>query len=609
MFWHPHVYAGKRSSKPQRLGHLVSTGRVPPAFGPRHNGSMFPYLTSPEAAEVEAALCRYEFGALRAQLVQRLDQRDDPELRHVLGLLEQFSGDPDCLARADRELEQAYHALRQRDQPRKAALVAVSLGRLHHDSIGDQPVGNGWLARALSLVEAEEPCVEQGWALLALVGCSVADTERLLVNANRALDIARRFKDADLECKALADSGLALVSLARTAEGMTRLDQAMVMLRSRECPSPITGAHVVCDLLSACERAADLHRAESWLGALEEMGVLQPPDRQPSFLFTHCRIAYGVVLCEIGRWTEAEVALRMSEALAAHQGRSNRVASRAALADLLVHQGRLEGAAALLEGHDDRLEALTPLARLHLARGKTDLAAAVARQGLRLLGGDRLRAARLLAIVVDAELAGGHAEAAEDAAARLAAIRAASDVPGIAALEARARGHIAAHRGDADAAQCAFEDGLGVLQEGGWPLVQAGLHLDLAHLEATLDRAAAIAEASSALAIYQRVDAAGADRAAALLETMGHHVTVRAPPPHPLDVLSRREREVFDLLAVGMSNPAIAARLFISPKTTEHHVSSILGKLGLRGRAEVAVLAGAIGPGPATARPTPGAVR
>lgn len=570
---------------------------------------MFPYVSSPEASQVEAALCAYDFPALRAWLVERLREGDDPELRHVLGLLEQFSGDDDSMARADRQLEQAYHELRRRGQERKAALVAVSLGRLHHDGIGDQPVGNGWLARALSLVEALEPCLEQGWALIPLVGCNVADTDRLLVNAQRALEIAHQFSDGELECKALADSGLALVSLGRTVEGMNRLDQAMVMLRSRECPSPIAGSHVVCDLLSACERAADLQRAETWMRALEEMRVLEPPDRRPSFLFTHCRIAYGVVLCEIGRWAQAEVALRMSTALSARHGRSNQVASRAALADLLVRQGRLEAAAALLDGNDDRIEALTPLARLHLARGNADLAAAVARQGLRLLGGDRLRATRLLAILVDAELASDHAAGADEAAAQLAVIREASDVPGVAAVEAQARGRIAVHRGDVSTARRAFQDGLAVLPEGSWPLLLAALHLDLAHLEAAADRPAAIAEASSALAIYKRVGAAGADRAAALLESLGQHVEAGGQPAHPLDLLSRRERDVFDLLAVGMSNPAIAKRLFITPKTTEHHVSSILGKLGLRARAEVAAFASATDAAPSTPRATSGAAR
>ncbi|MFN2581150.1 MAG: LuxR C-terminal-related transcriptional regulator [Candidatus Dormibacteria bacterium] len=557
---------------------------------------MYPYLTSLEAPEVETALCRFDFVGLREMLGRRLAEgEDDPELRHVLGLLEQFSGDPQLVASADRNMERAYHALRERGDVRKAALVAMSLGRLHHDGIGDQPVGNGWLARAVSLVEAEAPCVEQGWALVPLVGCNVADTERLRINADRALDIARRFGDVELECKALADSGLALVSLGHIREGMARLDQALVMLRSGECPTPMVGSPIVCDLLSACERAADLPRAEAWLSTLEELGAVQPPDRRPSFLFTHCRIAYGTVLCEMGRWTEAEVALRLSTALAMHHGRSNRVASAAALADLLVQQGRLDAATTLLEGKDDRVEAMTPLARLHLARGDHDLAAAVARQGLRMLGGDRLRAARLLAVLVEAELAGDRMEGAEEPLARLQDAAQSSELPALTALAAQAEGRIALHRGETDSARRSFEAALVALHDGGWPMLQGALHLELARLEAPRDRSAAIADATAALSIFQRVDASSAERAAALLESMGERAQVTPPPAHPLDVLSRRERDVFDLLALGMSNAAIADRLFITPKTAEHHVSSILGKLALRSRAEVAALAGALG--------------
>lgn len=55
--------------------------------------------------------------------------------------------------------------------------------------------------------------------------------------------------------------------------------------------------------------------------------------------------------------------------------------------------------------------------------------------------------------------------------------------------------------------------------------------------------------------------------------------------------LSRREAEVLDLLAEGASNPTIAKRLFVSPKTVEHHVSSILRKLGVESRDEAARVA------------------
>ena len=61
-------------------------------------------------------------------------------------------------------------------------------------------------------------------------------------------------------------------------------------------------------------------------------------------------------------------------------------------------------------------------------------------------------------------------------------------------------------------------------------------------------------------------------------------------PVTPLDVLSSREREVLRLVAAGQTNPQIAAVLYISRKTAEHHVSNILTKLGVATRTEAAAL-------------------
>jgi DNA-binding CsgD family transcriptional regulator len=57
------------------------------------------------------------------------------------------------------------------------------------------------------------------------------------------------------------------------------------------------------------------------------------------------------------------------------------------------------------------------------------------------------------------------------------------------------------------------------------------------------------------------------------------------------DALTPREREVVALLAEGLSNAELAARLYISPKTAAVHVSNILAKLGMNSRAEVAAFA------------------
>ncbi|HEV2283714.1 MAG TPA: response regulator transcription factor [bacterium] len=61
--------------------------------------------------------------------------------------------------------------------------------------------------------------------------------------------------------------------------------------------------------------------------------------------------------------------------------------------------------------------------------------------------------------------------------------------------------------------------------------------------------------------------------------------------------LTAREREVLDLLAGGLRNQDIAARLAIAEKTVKHHISSILSKLQVNHRTEAAVLASRLGLG------------
>lgn len=82
---------------------------------------------------------------------------------------------------------------------------------------------------------------------------------------------------------------------------------------------------------------------------------------------------------------------------------------------------------------------------------------------------------------------------------------------------------------------------------------------------------------------------AGSD-AATIDPTIDPAVTAGAATG-PLAVLSKRELEVLELVATGRTNPQIAAQLYISRKTAEHHVSNILTKLGVGTRAEAAALA------------------
>jgi len=66
--------------------------------------------------------------------------------------------------------------------------------------------------------------------------------------------------------------------------------------------------------------------------------------------------------------------------------------------------------------------------------------------------------------------------------------------------------------------------------------------------------------------------------------------------------LTRREAEVLGLLAAGLSNAQIAARLSLSGRTADNHVSAVLRKLAVRTRREAVAQAETLGPGPAGGR-------
>ena len=62
-------------------------------------------------------------------------------------------------------------------------------------------------------------------------------------------------------------------------------------------------------------------------------------------------------------------------------------------------------------------------------------------------------------------------------------------------------------------------------------------------------------------------------------------------PDSSFPILTRRQMDVLSCLAEGKTNAQVGEALFISPKTVDHHVSAILGKLGASSRGEAVALA------------------
>ena len=404
---------------------------------------------------------------------------------------------------------------------RRAALACARLGSLSANAMGNLTAARAWSLRATRLIEEEPPCIEQGWVAVAALGCDVDDPADLLARAELALDRARRFGDVNLETKALADAGLAHVQAGRMAEGMALLDEAMALACGPADDVEAAGKSV-CSFLTACYFAADFDRAGSWADALRRHGLIGRTPGIPLIVGSHCDSVHATAMCELGRWGEAEAML--TRAIDGFEASTHRSSWHPiiALAELRIRQGRLAEAEMLLLGKDGHLQALLPAARLHLARGDHELARATAARGLRAVGGDRLRAAELLAVLVDTELGVGDLEAATAACDDLVARAERLDVPGLQARVAAVRARVLAAAGDIAAAIGSLETALDNLPATGVPLVRATLLLELVRLhDRAGNRAAAKVEARRAAAVLAGLDVVLAAGDVALLDRFG----------------------------------------------------------------------------------------
>jgi DNA-binding CsgD family transcriptional regulator len=476
--------------------------------------------------------------------------------------------------------ERAYAGFRARGETRyPARLAAYHLAFDYAAVHGNVAAASGWLERGKRLAAVSGDCPERGWVELACV-LATGDLDEKERHIAAAMEIARRFGDADLEFDALAYAGVALIERGHIDEGMRCLDEAAAAARGGEVRSHTAAGEIYCKVLLACEMTLDVRRAEQWTEVANSL-ARRSNVAWPSAI---CRTHYGGILTVAGRWDEAEDELSRSVRIYDSSYRALRSAAVVRLAELRVRQGRYEEAEQLLIGYEHDSFAVRPLARLHLARGEVELAATLLRRHLSQHGEDVL-AVPVLALLAEVEVAAGRVKEVQLLGARLAEVAEEAPTPllrafaefvaGLAGDDTRAIGHL--------------EAALAGFGAAGLPLEEARTRLELARRLSVPKPSVAIAEAQAALSVFDRLGAVReADAATALLRSLGARGRTGTKN---VGLLSTREQEVLQLIGLGLSNPEIAARLFISRKTASHHVSNVLAKLGLRNRAEAAVFA------------------
>ena len=473
----------------------------------------------------------------------------------------------ECIAARERSVA-AYVAA---ERPRQAARVALRL--FYTFSVrGEGAVATGWLRRAARLLDGEPEGVEHGqlWLAEARVARAQGDTDSELTFARRAIELGRRFADADLVALGQYIEGRLLVRQGQVFDGMATLDEAMLAAAQGEL-GPMATGQVYCNVIAACQELGDLRRAGEWTEALRGWCETQPASVFPGL----CRVHRAEVMRLRGAWSEAEEEARQAsedllEAMPAF-------ASEALyqLGEIRRQRGDLDGAErAFRQASDLGREPQPGLALVRLTQGRVEAAAAAMRRAL-AEESNRLARARLLSAQIQIALADGDSSTAAAAADELGVIAREYGSVALEAAAAFAQGRVELASGTAPAALGSLRRAWELWQAADCPFEAAEVRraIGLACREVGDTEGAELA-LSSSLAAFEQLGARG--ESARTVELLGARPSVAG--------LTLRELEVLRLVAAGKSNREIAAELYLSVKTVARHLSNIFCKIGVSSR-------------------------
>ena len=436
---------------------------------------------------------------------------------------------------------------RSDDRREAEALVLLSSGVA---SLGRTGAAAAPLERAVTLLERRPPGPELALAYLRLTSAHMLarDRDTAVAWGERAIALASELDDHALLGRSLIETGIADVMDARF-DGLRRVREGIAVGRRYQLPGVV--ALGLSQIGSGC---GEMRRYDEAVPALVE-GIPYAAAHHAEHVRLYMVAWLGRCRLDLGQWDEAAVLCR--EAI----GGPRAVAiARFVGANTLGWLRARRGDGDVWPLLDEALEIATEMA--HLQRLWP---VAAARAEAAWLEGRLDEHVPLLEEVLDLALRCRHGIATGQLGLWLArAGRISEPPPGSADYFAR------------------------------WI---AGDHLEAAvlldELGCTYEAAAALADSADTAAqrkawtVFDQLGAAPmTERVGDELRRRGVRLPTRRVASADPELLSGREREVLQLVAAGFSNPQIAAALYISRKTAEHHVSAILGKLGVTTRPE-----------------------
>jgi DNA-binding CsgD family transcriptional regulator/tetratricopeptide (TPR) repeat protein len=496
----------------------------------------------------------------------------------------------------DRALD-AYETMRQcaevLDTRRELARAYRKLGRVQNE----RSPGTGlpaWEKGLAIVTEINDPLEEamireQASKIAYLMG----EYEQGAVEARAALAAATRAGDLGAQSRAHKSLGLNLWAQEQELDSIQgHFEQALALARQTDDVEAELKA--LTDIGAWAREHLAFHDARVALERACEL--VQKVGEIPTLLLP----LGGLALLSLleGRWEEAETLwVRTTTILFQRHASPWPFAQHAAnLAELYALRGRLNEAEALLDkaqtaaeaARDARTQAMIQNARatIEFRRGNVSRASALLESALKVTDARWVNAESLL-LLSEAHLSLGDIGQGRRVSEKAA--QAAAFMPYLAPRVLCLKGQVAAQAGDFEEALRQYQAGLDSMSSAPQPyyeaLIKYQVGICLLRRSRPGDRKAARAHLTEALVILTRLDAKPDTE---LVEQALRRIGGRTPTGN---MLTEREHEVMNLLAEGLSNAAIAGRLYISERTVEAHVSHILNKLRLESRTQVAAWA------------------